>query len=129
MAETPGIGSIGWVDLTVPDAPRLRDFYQAVVGWTSEGCPVGGYEDYVMSRPDTAAPVAGICHKQGVNAELPAVWMVYFTVGDLDESIRRCQAGGGRLVAGPRGFGPTARYCVIEDPAGAHCALFEQKAS
>lgn len=32
----PDIGSLGWTDLTVPDAERIRDFYQAVVGWRAE---------------------------------------------------------------------------------------------
>jgi predicted enzyme related to lactoylglutathione lyase len=30
MRNVPG--QIGWIDLTVPDAPALRDFYQAVTG-------------------------------------------------------------------------------------------------
>jgi predicted enzyme related to lactoylglutathione lyase len=45
------IGSVGWVDLTVPDAPRLRDFYQAVVGWRASDLDMGGYADYVMQQP------------------------------------------------------------------------------
>jgi predicted enzyme related to lactoylglutathione lyase len=28
------VGTIGWIDLTVPDAKSLRDFYSAVTGWT-----------------------------------------------------------------------------------------------
>ena len=28
-------GQVRWIDLTVQDAPRLREFYQAVVGWTA----------------------------------------------------------------------------------------------
>lgn len=27
---SPAYGSIGWVDLTVPDAPSLREFYEEV---------------------------------------------------------------------------------------------------
>jgi len=26
-------GKIGWIDLTVPDAEAIRDFYQHVAGW------------------------------------------------------------------------------------------------
>jgi large conductance mechanosensitive channel protein len=33
VVTAPAPGSIGWLDLTVEDAPRLRDFYSAVVGW------------------------------------------------------------------------------------------------
>jgi predicted enzyme related to lactoylglutathione lyase len=28
----PGPGQIGWIDLTVPDAEAVRDFYQDVTG-------------------------------------------------------------------------------------------------
>ncbi len=35
MGEINEVGTVGWMDLTVPDAPALRDFYSAVVGWTS----------------------------------------------------------------------------------------------
>lgn len=35
------VGSIGWIDLTVDDAPRVRDFYAAVVGWKPEPVPMG----------------------------------------------------------------------------------------
>ena len=32
----PPVGTIGWTDLTVPDADGLRDFYSAVVGWGAD---------------------------------------------------------------------------------------------
>ncbi len=44
------------------------------------------------------------------------------TVADLDESIRPCVELGGRVINGPRKAGQQ-RYCVIQDPAGAVCAL------
>ena len=30
MSEEPKIGTVGWIDLTVPDAGALRDFYAEV---------------------------------------------------------------------------------------------------
>jgi hypothetical protein len=65
-------GGIGWHDLTVEDAPRIRDFYQVVVGWRAEPLDMGGYDDYVMVQAGTADPVAGICHARGPNATIPA---------------------------------------------------------
>ena len=50
-AEKPEVGTVGWVDLTVPDAEKLRDFYTAVVGWKAQGLDMGRYEDFVMSTP------------------------------------------------------------------------------
>ena len=69
--------------------------------------------------------MAGICHQQGFNADIPSQWMVYISVADLDESMRACKAGGGKVVAGPKDIGAYGRYCVIQDPAGAVCALIQ----
>jgi len=118
-------GKIGWVDLTVPDAPALRDFYQSVTGWTPSPVEMGGYQDFCMHPADGEPPVAGICHARGQNANLPPVWLVYITVDNLDESLQRCESLGGKRRMPVRDMGGMGRYCVIEDPAGAISALFE----
>lgn len=125
-AAKPAIGSIGWVDLTVPEASPLREFYSAVTGWTHQGCDMGGYQDYVMQKPESGEGVAGVCHARGSNANLPPVWLIYIIVANLDESITKCKQMGGAILGEPRSMGPQGRYCIIRDPAGAHCALFEQ---
>jgi predicted enzyme related to lactoylglutathione lyase len=124
--SAPPIGSVGWVDLTVPDAPRLRDFYGAVVGWTPSEIDMGGYADYSMMRAD-GEPAAGVCHARGVNAGLPPVWLVYFSVQDLDASLAEVGARGGTVVQAAKDMGAYGRYAVICDPAGAVCALIAAK--
>jgi predicted enzyme related to lactoylglutathione lyase len=123
MGGTPRPGAITWTDLTVADADRLRDFYQSVIGWAPEPVAMGGYADYVMNDAGGAA-TAGICHARGSNADLPAQWLVYITVDDLEHSVAECQRLGGSIVAPPRGYAG-GRYCVIKDPAGAVCALYQ----
>jgi uncharacterized protein len=118
-------GQIGWIDLTVPDAVGLRDFYQAVTGWTPSPVKMGDYQDFCMHAPGEPQPVAGICHARGENLGLPAVWMMYITVDDLDQSLLRCQELGGKLLRPVTSVGTNARFCVIQDPAGAICALYE----
>ena len=120
-------GKIGWIDLTVPDATVVRDFYQSVAGWTPSPVSMGEYSDFCMHPPGEEQPIAGICHARGANAGLPPVWLIYITVDDLDESLRQCEALGGKQRSPVRNLGPTARYCVLEDPAGAVAALFEAK--
>lgn len=124
MAEKQSLGSIGWVDLTVKDAPKIRDFYQAVAGWETQGLSMGDYEDYVMKN-EGGEGIAGVCHQQGFNADQPTGWMIYITVGDLKSSMEKVEAEGGKIVkAHPKGPGP-GRFAVIEDPAGNRCALFQ----
>jgi len=124
-AAAPPPGSILWTDLTVPNAEAVRDFYREVTGWQVTPVEMGGYSDYTMTSPADGTPVAGVCHARGVNAGLPAQWLVYISVADLDESITRCAKMGGSVVFGPKSMGQHGRYCVIRDPAGAVAALIQ----
>ena len=121
----PPPGSILWTDLTVPNAEAVRDFYREVAGWGVTPVDMGGYADYTMTSPADGSAVAGVCHARGVNAGLPAQWLVYISVADLDDSIARCSKLGGSVVFGPRSMGQHGRYCVIRDPAGAVAALIQ----
>ena len=122
MSSTPRPGTISWQDLTVADAEGLRDFYAAVVGWEPESLNMGAYADFVMNAD--GGGVAGICHARGTNADIPPVWMIYITVEDLEHSLEECQRRGGTLLSPPRSYGG-GRYCIIKDPAGAVCALYQ----
>ena len=122
MSLSPIIGKILWQDLTVADATVLRDFYAAVVGWQYSPQSMGNYDDYNMNLPESGETVAGICHAQGANAELPPQWLLYIGVADLDHSIAQCQALGGKIIVAARPMGDQ-RFCVVQDPAGAVVAL------
>ena len=52
-------GTIAWTDLTVPDAEGLRDFYEQVVGWSSEGLSMGPGSSYAIIR-DPAGAVSAL---------------------------------------------------------------------
>ena len=125
MNKPPAFGTIGWMDLTVPDAEVVRDFYEAVAGWKASPVSMGEYNDFNMSPPgDETEPVAGVCHARGANADLPAQWIIYILVEDLEASITACCERGGSVIAGPVSMGAMGSYCVIRDPAGAVAALF-----
>ena len=110
--------------MTVGDAPAVRKFYETVVGWKSEEVSMGDYSDYSMIVPETGECVAGICHARGSNAELPAGWLIYITVADVDASARACKDNGGKLLLEPRALAG-GRFCVIKDPGGSMAALYQ----
>ncbi len=117
-------GKIMWSDLTVPNAEEVRDFYQAVAGWTAQPVDIGDHDDYSMIAAD-GTPSAGVCYRLGVNANLPPQWLIYITVDNLDASLAACVARGGRVIDAVRQMGES-RFCVIQDPAGAVAALFQE---
>ena len=129
MSNPPAVVSIGWFDLTVENADEVRDFYQKVVGWTETPIDMGGYNDLPRrNQPGDGKTVAGICHGRGGNAGQPPQWIIYIIVADLDESLKQCEASGGKIVRGIRSSGE-GRYAVIQDPAGAVAALYEATAA
>jgi predicted enzyme related to lactoylglutathione lyase len=86
---------------------------------------MGEYEDFVMEEPESGKPVAGVCHARGSNADLPPVWLVYFTVSDLDASLSECRRLDGSVLGEVRNMGTYGRMAIVRDPAGAVCAIIE----
>ena len=125
--EKPEIGSIIWFDLTVPDAEKVKDFYIKVVGWKAAPLSMGDYNNYNMNSPESGKTNAGICHKRGGNAHLPSQWMIYITIKDTNITTMSCKENGGKVLSGPKEMSGYGKFCVIEDPAGAVCTLFEPK--
>ena len=117
---------ISWCDLTVKNADQVRDFYENVVGWKPVAVSMGEYSDWSMIHPDAGDGIAGVCNAKGVNADIPPQWLIYVTVPDLEKSIENCKALGGKVIVGPKSMGGKARFCVIQDPAGAVCALYSK---
>lgn len=121
----PKSGVIAWVDLTVKNAEKTKEFYKSVVGWESMPVNMGDYNDYAMLVKGTENAASGICNAKGKNADIPAQWMIYIVVEDLLESVSKVRELGGSIVAGPKNMGAEGKFAIIKDPAGAVCALFE----
>lgn len=124
LSEQMKPGTIGWMDLTVDDAPKLRDFYARVAGWQPQPVSMGDYDDFSMTHHETGAPVAGVCHRRGPNEHLPPVWMIYIIVADLDAALAEVEAAGGAVVKRPEKAGP-GTMAVIQDPCGVYSSLYQ----
>jgi hypothetical protein len=122
VKKPSNLGKVEWIDLTVKDAPKIRDFYASVVGWNTDAVPMGNYDDFNMNLPGSTTAIAGICHAKGSNANLPPQWLMYVRVASVSASVNECESRGGKILDGPRRLG-SSRFAVIEDPAGAVMAL------
>lgn len=126
------VGHVLWTDLTVDNAEDVRAFYQDVIGWDSEAVKMEDRTDFSMTtydeRPSVSdkAPhvITGICNRVGELADFPPQWIIYFGVANLDESLAAVEKHKGKKVTKVAAMGKS-RYCVVQDPAGAVCGLFE----
>ncbi len=125
MTETK-YGVIGWHDLTVPNATAVRDFYAAVLGLGFQETSMGDYSDYTLVN-DAGEPLGGVCHARGQNTGMPAQWVCYVNVRDLDAALKACVATGGRIYREKKAMGDYGDFAVIQDPAGAVMGLIQPK--
>lgn len=114
-------GAFIFADLTVPGATALRDFYQEVIGWGSDGVPMkdGGdaYEDYMM-KDAAGKPVGGVCHARGGNLGVPQVWMLYVHVDEPEKCVEACERLGGEVVKVAKNKEGRIHYAMLRDPLG-----------
>ena len=119
-------GSIVSTDLTSHHAEELKEFYQQVIGWESEGLTMqdesGVYSDYVMKDKE-GNWVGGLCHFRGANKDLPPQWIVYIQVDHVAASISKCREFGGKVLKEVKNKEGQYQYALLEDPHGAVLAI------
>lgn len=103
-------GALAWNELNTRDVARAKDFYGAVFEWTFD--QQGSYTRVLLD----GEPVAGILDmaEQGVPAEVPAHWLVYFAVDDTDATVEKTKGGGGGLIVEPFDT-PIGRIAILHD--------------
>lgn len=116
-------GCFGWNELNTRDTAAAREFYGAVFGWEVEERDMGEMTYYVWKRGQ--ASVGGMADITGrVPDEVPAHWLVYFSVDDADGAVEKVKAAGGEVSFGPIDI-PVGRFAVVSDQFGAVFAVMQ----
>ena len=112
-------GSHVWYELMTTDPDGAKAFYEKVVpGWSvSESIP--GDQDYRMLGRSDGGFAGGML---GLNAEMRSrgakpIWMGYVGVDDVDVTVRRVEAKGGKALM-PAFDIPQGRIAMVADPQG-----------
>jgi predicted enzyme related to lactoylglutathione lyase len=116
--------SLSWIELSTRDPEQAKAFYAEVFGWgehTSDGeMP---YTEFKVG--DTS--VAGMMRTPDeMPAEVPAYWMPYFQVADIERTTREAGALGANVMVPPSPIpGERMLFAVLADPAGAAFGLLQ----
>jgi predicted enzyme related to lactoylglutathione lyase len=113
-----------WNELMTRDIDAAMKFYSSVFDLTFEALPdtdPGVYQ--IIKVGDTI--VGGIwAMTEDVAAEMPASWLVYFHLDDVDAGFERVRELGGELLRDPVDS-PYGRNAPVRDPQGAVFALIQ----
>ncbi len=117
-------GSFGWSELGTRDTARAKEFYEAAFGWSHEDRVSDQAGSYTIWKVGEAMVGGMLDVTEMLPAEVPAHWLVYFTVEDIDVALEKVKAGGGDVRMGPTDI-PVGRFAVVADQFGAVFAVMQ----
>src|SRR5262249_2127635 len=120
LADLDAPGRVGWHELLAADWEKAFAFYREVFGWQKARPDAGAPSSYQLFSAG-GQTIGGISPKPA--SEPVPFWLYYFNVGDIDETIPRVKAGGGRIVNGPIEVLGNRWILQCTDPQGALFAL------
>lgn len=115
-------GAMTWREVNTPDAAAAQIFYTQLLNLTANKMEMQGTDYYVLQRGDDM--LAGILQMDENWVGIPPHWMGYFVVDNLDASIERAVAAGGKVHVPPFDV-PYGRTTVLSDPFGANFSIIQ----
>ncbi len=115
-------GTFVWNELLTQDAAAARTFFSELLGWTAREVRMapGAYHIFESGGRD----VGGLMQVAGPQWQgVPAHWLPYIRVDDVDAAAARVPALGGNVSIPPTSEPGVGRFCMIADPTGAAVAL------
>jgi predicted enzyme related to lactoylglutathione lyase len=109
-------GVFSWAELATTDVEGAKEFYSALLGWTTEPAPVEGMKYTLVKAGEER--VGGIMGVKCGTMEMPPHWGIYITVDDVDETARKSEGLGGKVIVPPTDIPKVGRFSVIMDPQG-----------
>jgi uncharacterized protein len=126
--DTLPSGSFCWPELSTTDQKAAVTFYRGLFGWDVNDQPIGPTETYSMfqmrGRPVGAAYTMRAEERQH---GAPPHWNAYVLVTNVDDSAKRAEQIGGKVVAPPFDVMDAGRMAVVQDPTGATFCLWQAK--
>src|SRR5262245_16835108 len=121
-------GTFSWVELATSDQSAGVAFYKALFDWTVNEQPMGPGETYSMFqlRGRDVAAASGQRPEERQNS-VPSHWNLYVTVTNADQSAKRAEELGGRVLAPSFDVMDVGRMAVVQDPTGAVFNLWQPK--
>lgn len=115
-ADTAWHGVPSWSETITSDVEKAKKFYTALFGWTAEGTPMPGFDYTVFSLGQDK--VAGMMPIQPEMGKIPPHWGTYFTVDNVDESVKVAKAAGATIHIEPMDIPQVGRFAMIVSPQG-----------
>jgi uncharacterized protein len=116
--------SFSWNELATRDLNAAKTFYSKVFGWNPKSNPMPDGSEYVEWQLNGKSIGGGMTMGSMYPPQVPPHWLVYFTVHNTDETVKKAQELGGKVMA-PAMDIPQGRFAVLTDQQGASFAVIQ----
>lgn len=107
--------AVVWNELNTRDPEAAKSFYGDVFGWGFEEreFETGTYTS-LKAGQDTVGGMIDITGR--APDEVPAHWLVYFAVDDVDATVAKATGSGGGVALEPFDIAEVGRIAIVKDP-------------
>jgi predicted enzyme related to lactoylglutathione lyase len=124
--DTYAPGTFCWPELSTTDQKGAVAFYHALFGWDLNEQPMGPGETYSMFQMrDRPIGAAYTMRPEERQQGIPPHWGSYVAVKNAEESAKRAQELGGKVLAPAFDVMDAGRMAIIQDPTGATFAVWQ----
>jgi len=116
-----------WFEIPVKDIGRARKFYEKVFDAELTPEDMGGMKMAMFPFAQDAPGAAGALIQGPSYEPSHAGTVVYFSVDDIDETLRRITANGGKTLLPKKSIGEYGAIAHYEDTEGNRLALHSMK--
>ena len=117
---------VTWFEIPVANMSRAKSFYEGVFGVTLAGMQMGPADMAMFPSAQGATGAAGCLIKTDEYTPSHAGSLVYFSVADIEGTLEKAQAGGGKTLVPKMGIGEHGFIAHFEDTEGNRVALHSQ---
>ncbi len=121
------INAVNWFEIPVRDIERARKFYETVFGTKLTPEEMGPFTMAFFPMIQGSPGAAGSLIKGESYEPSHAGTVVYFSVDDIEEILRRINANGGKTLLPKKSIGEYGFIAHFEDIEGNRLALHSMK--
>ena len=116
-------GGLCWTELSARDPEGAAAFYGALFDWNArpQQTPGGPYTMFSLDGTD----IGGMITMDEAWGEMPAAWMPYFGIADIDAALEQIPGLGGTVSFGPLEAEGVGRFAVVQDPQGVFLSIIQ----
>lgn len=120
----PQSGEFCWNELMTSDTKKAKDFYTALLGWTTHEHDMGEMTYTMFMSGDKGLGGMLQIPKEAIG-QMPPHWMSYICVDDIEKTLENARSLGAIIKVPVTVVSDMGRFIVIEDPTGAHIAFWQ----